>query len=138
MRVEIEDFRPFAKNTLKGFVTIALPDVGLRVKECPWHEKNGRQWIGFPARSYKGRDGSDVWVNLIEFLAGFDRNAFQDTVMAAIRRKFPNAGRTAETASPSAPPTGIERAAPRQDPRLEATRQVNARAPAELDDSLPW
>jgi hypothetical protein len=138
MRVEIEDFRPFAKNTLKGFVTVALPEVGLRIKECLWHEKNGRQWIGFPARSYKSRDGRDVWVNLIEFLEGFDRNSFQDTVMAAIKRKFPNAGRSPEAAPATAPATGVQRAAPRRDPRQEVARQINARAPAELDDSLPW
>jgi hypothetical protein len=75
---------------------------------------------------------------MIEFLEGFDRNSFQDTVMAAIKRKFPNAGWLAEAAPATAPATGVQRAAPRQDPRQEAARQINARAPAELDDSLPW
>jgi hypothetical protein len=45
------------------------------LKECPWHEKDGKEWIGFPAREFTGQDGSRKWQNLIEFAQGFDRDA---------------------------------------------------------------
>lgn len=84
MNIQITAFRPFTKNTLKGFLTIQLPDAGLILKECPWHEKDGKEWVGFPAREFTGQDGSRKWQNLIEFAQGFDRDGWQrDAVKAA-------------------------------------------------------
>jgi hypothetical protein len=100
-----------------------------------WPDEDGRERVLERLVVY-WRLRNRTSIGLIEFLEGFDRNSFQDTVMAAIKRKFPNAGRSAEAAPASAPATGVQRAAPRQDPRQEAARQINARAPAELDDSL--
>jgi hypothetical protein len=63
-------FRPYAKNTLKGFVDLELTRVGLVLRDCTWHEKNGREWIAFPARSYTDKDGNTQWSPLVEFAAG--------------------------------------------------------------------
>jgi hypothetical protein len=84
MNIQIQAFRPFTKNTLKGFLTIAYD--GLVLKECPWHEKDGKEWIGFPAREFTGQDGSRKWQNLIEFAQGFDRDAWQREATAAARK----------------------------------------------------
>lgn len=84
MRVEIASFRPYSKNTLKGFLTMRLPDAGLLLKECTWHEKDGKEWIGFPAREFTDKEGNRKWQNLIEFLEGFDRNGFQSAAVKAI------------------------------------------------------
>ena len=84
MKIEIAAFRPYSKNTLKGFLTIRLPDAGLVLKECTWHEKDGKEWIGFPARQFQGADGEKKWANLIEFTEGFDRFGWQDAAVAAV------------------------------------------------------
>src|SRR5262249_21368912 len=54
-------FRPYEKNTLRGFVDLELTRVGLVLRDCAWHEKNGKQWVAFPARSYTDKDGGTQW-----------------------------------------------------------------------------
>jgi hypothetical protein len=52
MSIRCTKFRPFAKNTLRGFVDLELTRVGLILRGCTWHSKAGKEWIGFPAESY--------------------------------------------------------------------------------------
>jgi len=53
IEVEATGFKPFRKNTLRGFVDLALPAVGLVLLGCTLQEKNGSRWIGLPARPYQ-------------------------------------------------------------------------------------
>jgi hypothetical protein len=86
MNIQVQALRPYQKNTLKGFATLVLPDAGLVLKECTWHEKDGKEWVGFPARQFTGQDGATKWQNLIEFAQGFDRDGWQAKAVAALRR----------------------------------------------------
>jgi hypothetical protein len=61
--------RRFEKNTLKGFADLQLTRVGLVLHDCTWHEKDGKEWVGFPARRYE-QNGEEKWQVLIEFAAG--------------------------------------------------------------------
>jgi hypothetical protein len=78
-------FRPCAKNTLRGFADLELTRVGLVIRDCPVHEKNGRSWVAFPARPWIDRDGNTQWQCLVEFSAGAAREQFQQQALAAIR-----------------------------------------------------
>ena len=80
-------FRAFEKNTLKGFADLELTRVGIIIRNCSWHEKNGREWVGFPARSYEAKDGTTAWQPLVEFAEGATeaRRQFQEQAVAAIR-----------------------------------------------------
>jgi hypothetical protein len=79
-------FRPHVKNTLRGFVDLELTRVGLVLRDCTRHEKNGKEWIGFPARSYTDKDGNTQWSPLIEFAEGATaaREQFQQQAINAI------------------------------------------------------
>jgi hypothetical protein len=79
-------FRPYAKNTLKGFVDLELTRVGLVLRDCCWHQKGDREWIAFPARSYTDKDGDTKWSPLIEFAEGATtaREQFQRLAINAI------------------------------------------------------
>ena len=79
-------FRAFEKNTLKGFASLELTRVGLIIHDCTLPEKNGMEWVGFPARSYQGKDGKTQWQPLLEFAEGArkEREAFQQQPLAAI------------------------------------------------------
>jgi hypothetical protein len=70
MSIRCIKFRRFEKNTLKGFADLELTRVGLIIRDCTWHEKDGREWIGFPAKSFTGQDGATKWTPLIEFAEG--------------------------------------------------------------------
>jgi hypothetical protein len=78
--------RRYQKHTLQGFADFELTQVGLVLHDCTWHEKNGREWIAFPARSYEGDDGVTHWQPLIEFAAGARqaREQFQRQAIAVI------------------------------------------------------
>jgi hypothetical protein len=78
--------RRYEKNTLRALVDLELSRVGLVLRDCTWHEKNGQEWISFPSRSYEGGDGATRWQPLIEFTAGAKeaRKEFQCHAIAAI------------------------------------------------------
>jgi hypothetical protein len=80
-------FRAYRKNTLQGFCDFELTRVGLVLKDCALHEKNGKWWIAFPAKQFQNKDGQASWVPLIEFAAGAGeaREAFQTQAVAAVR-----------------------------------------------------
>ena len=86
MTIRCVKFRAFRKNTLKGFVDLELTRVGLVLHDCTWHEKAGKEWVGFPARSYTDRDGNTQWQPLIEFAenSGEARKQFQQQAIDAI------------------------------------------------------
>jgi len=85
MNLRCTNFRPLSKNTLKGFVDLEFTDIGIIVKECPWHEKNGREWLAFPGRSYTDKNTGDLkWVNMIDFANADARQAFQDAALKAV------------------------------------------------------
>jgi hypothetical protein len=79
-------FRPYEKNTLKGFADLELTRVGLVLRDCTWHEKNGKEWVGFAARPYENKDGSTAWQPIIEFAedATEARRQFQQQALEAI------------------------------------------------------
>jgi len=79
-------YRAFAKNTLKGFADLELTRVGLIIHDCTLHEKNGKEWVGIPARQYQGKDGKTQWQPLLEFAesAREARRVFQEQAIAAI------------------------------------------------------
>jgi hypothetical protein len=87
MTIRCIKFRAFEKNTLKGFADLELTRVGLVLRDCTLHEKNGRAWIGFPAKSFTGDDGETKWTPLIEFAedAGEARRRFQEQAVDAVR-----------------------------------------------------
>jgi len=79
-------FRAFRKNTLQGFADLQLVRTGLVIKDCCLHEKAGKYWISFPARSYQDKDGQTRWSPLLEFAenAGEARETFQRLAVAAV------------------------------------------------------
>jgi hypothetical protein len=78
-------YRAFEGNTLRGFVDLEPTRIGL-VLRLQLHEKNGRERVAFPVRSYEGRDGSKQWRPLTEFADGASaaRKAFQEQALAAL------------------------------------------------------
>ena len=81
--------RPFEKNTLRGFASLALGSSGLLVHECPVHCKNDRWWVAFPARPYEGKDGVQQWKPLLEFGDPSSKARFQAQALEALRDKYP-------------------------------------------------
>jgi hypothetical protein len=79
-------FRPYEKNTLRGFVDLELVRTGLVLRDCTWHVKDGKEWVGFPARSYETKAGETAWQPIVEFADGAQqaREQFRKQALEAI------------------------------------------------------
>jgi hypothetical protein len=87
MTIRCTKLRRYEKNTLRAFVDLELSRVGLILRDCTWHEKDGKEWVSFPARSYTDQDGNTQWQPLIEFVEGAKevREQFRKQALEAIR-----------------------------------------------------
>jgi hypothetical protein len=77
------DFKRFEKNTLRGFFCLTLPS-GLRIKECSYHQRDDKSWIGLPAKPWTKQDGTISYVNILEFVDKETQYSFQRHALAAI------------------------------------------------------
>jgi len=84
--IKCTSFRQMEKNTLRGFADLELTRIGLVIKDCTWHLKDGKEWIGLPARSYDDAEGVRRWSPIVEFTpeAKAERAAFQRAALGAV------------------------------------------------------
>jgi len=81
--VAISDWKPFSKNTLKGFFSVTLPS-GLVLHGVMLHEKSETRWISFPAREYLDQAGETQYARIVEFVDRGTANKFRDLVLEAL------------------------------------------------------
>jgi hypothetical protein len=70
MNYSVKDFKPFERNTLKGFFTVVAGS--LEIEGFTYHEKNGSAWVGMPAKQYQDDNGETGWYPLV-FIKDKDR-----------------------------------------------------------------
>lgn len=84
MAIQIQDFRPFKKNTLQGFVTIRLTNIGLEIRDCPVHESAGKRWIQMPSKPYQKKDGEQTFAFILDFYDKPKGKQFQELALEAL------------------------------------------------------
>jgi hypothetical protein len=119
MTIRCVGFRRHVKNTLLGFADLELVATGIVIRGCPWHRKNDREWVGFPAQPYKAKDGSISWTPVVEFSSGAGRS--RDEFPAARRRGNPS-GRRRVVTVPT--PSSVRATARRLDRRNARTARA--------------
>ena len=80
-------FRPYEKNTLRGFADFELTRVGLVLRDCTYHRHaSGKEWVGFAAKPYETKTGETAWQPIVEFAEGATeaRKQFQQQALEAI------------------------------------------------------
>lgn len=82
--VEIISFKEYQKNTLQGFATVRLTNIGLEIREITIHQKNDSQWIGMPAKPYD-KDGKTQYSYIVHFYDKDKGNVFQSEVLKALK-----------------------------------------------------
>lgn len=98
MIISCEEWKPFEKNTLRGFCTIRLDDIQLVIKDVAVHTKNGQTWAQLPSKP-NVRDGMHVkdaagkfqYWPVMEFANREARDAFSQAVLRAINTLAPGA-----------------------------------------------
>lgn len=84
--LEISNWKEFKKNTLLGFFDLRILPIDLCIRGCTYHEKEGKRWVGFPARPYKDKAGKETWANIVEFPDKQVHWAVQDILKNAVER----------------------------------------------------
>jgi len=82
----VTNWKPYEKNTLRGFLSLTLPSSRLVIHNCALHQKEGARWIGLPSRPYSKADGSTGYSPLIEFTSEDSRRRFQVAALEAVDR----------------------------------------------------
>jgi hypothetical protein len=74
----IENWKPFEKKTLRGFLDLLLPS-GLILRGCTYHIEDG-----LPARQYRNSDGADTRTPVVEILDKTARTRFQAAALESL------------------------------------------------------
>jgi hypothetical protein len=90
MPLSIKNFKSLEKNTLRAFFDVELPS-GMVLCGCTLHEREGKRWIGLPAKPYTKPDGSQSWTKIVDFADGTRARQFQDLVLPAVVAAFEQA-----------------------------------------------
>jgi hypothetical protein len=98
LTIECEEFKPLVRNTLRGFATITIKEMRLRVKDVALHVKNDRQWAALPAKP-QIKDGAVIidasgkaqYTNVFEFTDRPTSDAFSRAVIDAVQKSNPTA-----------------------------------------------
>ena len=84
MAIELVSFRKYQKNTLQGFASFLLSEVGLEIRDCSVHQKDGKRWIGLPSKPYTDKDGSEKYSYVVKFVEKDKYYSFQKHALAAL------------------------------------------------------
>ena len=84
MATEITKFRKFQRNSLQGFLNILMTNVGLEIRDATLHEKDGKRWIGLPAKPYEDESGNTKYSYIIKFVDKDKYQQFQKATLKAL------------------------------------------------------
>jgi DNA-binding cell septation regulator SpoVG len=82
---QVTNWKPYTKNTLRGFFTVTLPS-GLVIHNCTLHQKQDSRWVGMPSQKFTKEDGTTSYTPVIEFTNREASDRFRDAVLEALDR----------------------------------------------------
>ena len=71
------DWRPFERNTLKGFFSLKIDSITFQGFSLHVKEETGARWIGLPSREYV-ENGERKYSPTVTFESKERKNAFQE------------------------------------------------------------
>ncbi len=89
LKIAIEEWHPFTdpnpqpgKAQAIGFLTIALPQIGLRIRDLKVYERPDRErFISYPSRKYETKHGLPQYSNYVEMRSAKEHRAFQEAIL---------------------------------------------------------
>lgn len=91
--ITVTDFRPYRRNTLRGFATVRVDELKLTIHDIAVHQHDrGARWVGLPAKPVvdsggnvkRTSDGRIEYAKLLGFDSRAVSDAFSATVIAAL------------------------------------------------------
>jgi hypothetical protein len=95
--ITIEEFKPFLKNSLIGFVRVRMPS-GVIYHDVSIHKQGDSAWASPSAKPQIGRDGTHIkkdgkpqYSPVVSFASKEMRDKFSDAILDALRSSRPEA-----------------------------------------------
>jgi len=85
MGLEITKFRGCRKNTLRGFLSVRMGNVGLEIRDISLHEKNNKQWIQLPSRPYVDNKGNEKYSFILDWYDKNRKTQFEAEVIRLVK-----------------------------------------------------
>jgi hypothetical protein len=83
--IKISDWKPFEKNSLRGFFTAALPS-GLILHNLMLCASHGVRWVAYPAKEYIDAGGKNQYARFISFSDCQTEHQLRDEILTALDR----------------------------------------------------
>ena len=86
MSIEIVSYRKYEKNTLQGFLSIRMTNIGLEIRDLCIHQKNGKRWVSLPSKPVPPKpDGTKSgYVAVLDFYDKTYLAKFQSATLMAL------------------------------------------------------
>jgi DNA-binding cell septation regulator SpoVG len=81
--IECINWRPFGKNTLRGFATLQLAS-GLIIVDCTLHQKDNSRWVSMPGKPWTDPQGQTKYAQIVDFIDREPRERFSKAAVEAI------------------------------------------------------
>jgi hypothetical protein len=96
LTVECLEWKPFERNTLKGFAKIRVPAMRLAIDGVAIHQRDGRSWAQLPAKPMlsekrelaREADGKIRYAKILEFESKEVADAFSRAAVAAVGNRI--------------------------------------------------
>jgi hypothetical protein len=81
MEIKVVDFVPLGSNTMQGFVTVELVELGLEIPGFAIHQKGESRWVELPAKPPTNSDNNDKWIKVINFYDRRKESEFKKLIL---------------------------------------------------------
>ena len=93
-KLQITDFTPLRRNTMRGFATVCMPDWGMEIPGFMVHKQNKKEWVELPA--HKSDPPSGKWVKNMSFDSRTQEKEFGNSVIKELKDFLNKNGRIHE------------------------------------------
>ena len=96
-QLRLVSWKPLLRGSLRGFATVEISAIGLRIIDVPVLTGSNGPWATLPSKpelDSEGRrkhdiNGKPTWAPVIEWKSRALREGFSEAVVAAVRRAHP-------------------------------------------------
>lgn len=87
MTIKCTNFKPYSKNTLRGFATLYDERTGMEIRNVTYHEKGERSWISLPEKEVM-QNGERKFYSFIGFPEKERYYQYMDAAREAVKAKI--------------------------------------------------
>ena len=101
MNIIIKNFKPMSRNSLRGFVTVDLPEIGLAINDISVFENDKGVWISLPSKArikdgqvIKDQEDKIIYDEIISFSSSDVRKVWSDIIIDKVKKAYPESFNT--------------------------------------------